>query len=159
MRPAQPSSPPALFGPAQVAGRVWEMAAQAKVSALGVGRVASLLLPVALALLVGATVSYAAALGFAIVFGLSNGLMTIAKGTMALALFGRGGYGAMLGRLSVASLLFRAFGPFVSAALSGSGGAAAMIGVMAACALAGVIACEKLARLARPVEKTHNSAT
>jgi MFS family permease len=148
----------ALFGPAQVAGRVWEMATQAKVSALGVGRVASLLLPVALALLVGATVSYAAALGFAIVFGLSNGLMTIAKGTMALALFGRGGYGAMLGRLSVASLLFRAFGPFVFAALSGSGGAAAMIGVMAACALAGVIACEKLARLARPVEKTHNSA-
>jgi MFS family permease len=147
----------ALFGPAQVAGRVWEMTAQAKVSALGVGRVASALLPLALILLVGASVSYGAALGFTIVFGLSNGLMTIAKGTVALALFGRDGYGAMLGRLSVASLLFRAFGPFLFAALASFGGAAAMIGVMAACALAGVVACEKLARLARPVEKTHKS--
>lgn len=139
----------ALFGPAQVAGRVWEMATQAKISALGVGRVACVLLPVALALLVGAHWSFAAAVAFAVVFGLSNGLMTIAKGTVALALFGRGGYGAMLGRLSVASLLFRAFGPFVFAWLASLGGVDAMIALMMVCALATLAACERLVRIAR----------
>lgn len=139
----------ALFGPAQVAGRVWEMATQAKVSALGVGRVASALLPVSLAFLVGAHWSFASAVAFALVFGLSNGLMTIAKGTVALALFGRGGYGAMLGRLSVASLLFRAFGPFVFAWLAALGGPALMIALMMACALAALVACEYLTRIAR----------
>lgn len=142
-----------LFGPAQVAARLWEMAAQGKVSALGVGRIASALLPVALVLLILGQWSYAAALAFALVFGLSNGLMTIAKGTVALALFGRGGYGALLGRLSVASLLFRALGPFVCAWLSAAGGAAVMIAAMLACALAGVAACERLARLTQPVDK------
>lgn len=148
-----------LFGPAQVAGRVWEMSVQAKVPALGVGRIASALLPVSLVLLLLGKWHYAAALGFALIFGFSNGLMTIAKGTVALALFGRGGYGALLGRLSIASLLFRALGPFLFAWLTAAGGGLAMVATMMLCALAGVVACEKLARLARPVDMTHKSAT
>jgi hypothetical protein len=99
------------FGPGQVFGRVAEMFWGARFPAIAGGRVAVFALPVALAFLLSGSMNFALALLFALGCGMSNGLMTIARGTVALALFGRLGYGAIMGDLGLASLFSRAGGP------------------------------------------------
>ena len=48
--------------------------------------------------LLGVSVPVAAA--FMVMFGMANGLITIARGTVPLALFGPVGYGALIGRIA-----------------------------------------------------------
>ena len=89
----------ALLGPAQVAARLLELGAahRFRVHPLATARLASALHPVAglgLAILGGTPI---VAAGFAVLHGAGNGLITIAKGTLPLALFGPAGYGARLG--------------------------------------------------------------
>jgi hypothetical protein len=55
--------------------------------------------------------------GFALLYGMSNGVMTINRGTLPLALFGAEGYALMLGWLAVPVQLAQAFAPAVSAPL------------------------------------------
>ena len=104
-----------LFGPAQVLGRVGEMLAGARFSAVATGRVATAFLPLGLLFVLPGETTLPAAIVFVLALGLSNGLMTIARGTVALALFGPVGYGATLGRITVPTLLARAVGPFLFA--------------------------------------------
>ncbi len=106
-----------LFGPAQVLGRVGEMFAGARFSAVATGRVATIFLPIGLLFILPQTTTLPAAIVFVLALGLSNGLMTIARGTVALALFGPVGYGATIGRITVPTLLARAAGPFLFAIL------------------------------------------
>jgi hypothetical protein len=54
---------------------------------------------------------------FAICYGLSNGLLTIARGIIPLALFGREGYGRTLGLLAGPALVVKAGAPLVFAVL------------------------------------------
>jgi Na+-translocating ferredoxin:NAD+ oxidoreductase RnfD subunit len=44
-------------------------------------------------------------------YGWSNGVMTIVRGTVPAALFGRAGYGALLGRLALPSFVAKAVAP------------------------------------------------
>ena len=76
-----------------------------------------MLLPVALTVLLGLSFSLPAALVFAVLYGLSNGLLTIARGVMALGLFGKEGYGALLGRLAAPITLAKAVAPIGFAAM------------------------------------------
>ena len=52
---------------------------------------------------------------FAIMFGVSNGLITIARGTVPLTMFGAAGYGRLVGRLAAPWLTMQAAAPLVLA--------------------------------------------
>ena len=104
-----------LFGPAQVLGRIGEMVAGTRFSAVATGRVATAFLPLGLLFVLPGEAKLTAAIAFVLALGLSNGLMTIARGTVALALFGPAGYGATIGQITVPTLLARAAGPFLFA--------------------------------------------
>nr|WP_294508138.1 MFS transporter [uncultured Rhodopila sp.] len=105
----------ALIGPGQVAGRILEWTIGPRVNLLLRARIAALLFPLGALLLLHGGV--AAATGFAVLYGMSNGIMTINRGTLPLALFGAEGYAAMLGWLAVPVLLGQALAPAASAPL------------------------------------------
>jgi len=48
-------------------------------------------------------------------FGAANGLITITRGALPLALFGAAGYGRLIGRIAGPSLVMQAAAPFVLA--------------------------------------------
>ncbi len=105
----------ALFGPAQVTARICEFAFARNVHPLWVVRLALSVLVVAFALLALFGFSIPAAAAFAILFGAANGLITIARGTVPLALFGAAGYGRLIGRIAGPSLLMQGVAPLVLA--------------------------------------------
>ncbi|MCC6889553.1 MAG: MFS transporter [Hyphomicrobiales bacterium] len=105
----------ALFGPAQVAARIGELIVARRVHPLDVARFAVGMLIAALALLASLGITAAAAAVFAVMFGMANGLMTIARGAVPLALFGAQGYGHLVGRIGGAFLLMQAIAPLVLA--------------------------------------------
>jgi MFS family permease len=101
----------ALVGPAQVAGRLLEFGFLRRVHPLLSARLAAIAHPagVAALLVVGAP---AAAL-FALLHGAGNGMLTIAKGTLPLVLFGARGYGARQGWLTMPARVTQAAAPFL----------------------------------------------
>ena len=104
-----------LIGPGQVAGRILEWTVGRRFDLLTRARIAALLFPLGAALLLlGGPV---AAIGFAVLYGMSNGIMTINRGTLPLALFGPDGYATVLGWLAVPVLLAQAMAPTVAAPL------------------------------------------
>jgi hypothetical protein len=105
----------ALFGPAQVAARVTELAFGRDIHPLIVGRAAIMLLVTAFALLALFGISPLSAAAFAMMFGAANGLITITRGALPLALFGAEGYGRMMGRISGFWLGMQAAAPLVMA--------------------------------------------
>ena len=107
----------ALIGPMQVAGRVVEFAAARNVRARTMGTIAFALMVLSLALLALARGVQAAAFAFALVYGASNGVMTIVRGTVPAELFGRRDFGALLGRLARPQLVARAVAPVTLALL------------------------------------------
>ena len=105
----------ALFGPAQVAARVAELAFGRDIHPLLVGRAAVLLLVAAFLLLALFGISPALAAAFAVMFGAANGLITITRGALPLALFGAEGYGRTMGRISGFWLAMQSAAPLVMA--------------------------------------------
>jgi MFS family permease len=104
-----------LFGPAQVAARVTELAFGRNVHPLLVARAAVLLLVLGFAVLELFGISVAIAAAFAVIFGAANGLITITRGALPLALFGADGYGQLIGRISGFWLLMQSAAPLVMA--------------------------------------------
>jgi hypothetical protein len=101
----------ALIGPAQVAGRLLEFGVLRRVHPLISARIAALSHSLAaFALLV---VGPSAAVLFALVHGAGNGILTIAKGTLPLVLFGPQGYGARQGWLTMPARVAQAMAPFL----------------------------------------------
>jgi hypothetical protein len=114
----------ALVGPAQVAARVAEFALMRRVGPLAAARAAALAHPAGAALLgVGGV---GAAAPFALLHGAGNGIMTIAKGTLPLVLFGPAGYGQRQGWLSLPARLAQAAAPVAFALLLGGFGSGAL---------------------------------
>jgi hypothetical protein len=105
----------ALFGPAQVAARVTELAFGRNLHPLLVARGAVLLLVLAFALLALLGISVPLAAIFAVMFGAANGLITITRGALPLALFGADGYGRLIGRISGPWLVMQSAAPLVMA--------------------------------------------
>jgi MFS family permease len=99
----------ALVGPAQVAGRLLEFGLLRRLHPLLSARLAALAHPLGAAalLLAGAP----AAMLFALLHGAGNGIMTIAKGTLPLALFGAVGYGARQGWITLPARVLQAAAP------------------------------------------------
>ena len=102
-----------LVGPAQVAARLVEFAFLQRFHPLVSARLATMLHPLgALALmLIGAPAAFA----FTILHGAGNGILTIAKGTLPLSLFGPEDYGWRQGLIAAPSRLTQAAAPFLMA--------------------------------------------
>ncbi|MBX9827442.1 MAG: MFS transporter [Xanthobacteraceae bacterium] len=122
----------ALFGPAQVAARVTELAFGRDIHPLLVGRAAITLLVAAFALLALFGISPLSAAAFAVAFGAANGLITITRGALPLALFGAEGYGRMMGRISGFWLGMQAAAPLVMAFVAERASDAAALALAAA---------------------------
>jgi len=101
----------ALVGPAQVAGRLLEFGFLRRVHPLLSARLAALMHPMGATLLTlfGAPV----AVVFALLHGAGNGVLTIAKGTLPLVLFGPQGYGQRQGLISVPARMAQAMAPWL----------------------------------------------
>jgi MFS family permease len=120
----------AMIGPAQVAARVLEFGLLRRFHPLVSARLAAAAHPVAAVALVG--FGGPAAYAFAILHGAGNGILTIAKGTLPLALFGAAGYGQRLGWLNAPARVLQAAAPLIF------GAALAAWGVQAIWLTAGV---------------------
>ena len=100
-----------LKGAAQVAGRVWDLTLARKWHPIDVGRVSVAFMPLSFLVLMLGNASFTTALAFTLLFGISNGLVTIMRGAVPLALFGPKGYGEVLGILATPYLLLAAVAP------------------------------------------------
>jgi MFS family permease len=128
----------ALIGPAQVAARLLEFGLLRRFHPLASARLAASAHPVAALCLTvfGGPAAYA----FAVLHGAGNGILTIAKGTLPLALFGPSGYGARLGWLNAPARVLQAAAPLIFGAALAAWGLHAVwltagIGVIATAAL------------------------
>ena len=137
-----------LMGPSQVAIRLIDMIFGRNLHPLTSGAISSALLIVAIAALMASGLGAAGAIVFAILFGLSQGLSSIVRGTIPLALFGRIGYGARLGRISAVSVMVKSCAPFVFALLLESVGA---VITFSAAAILAVLSLIVLRLIPRPV--------
>lgn len=105
----------ALFGPAQVGARLVEFAFGRNLHPLWIARFALATLLCAFLILALLGVSTGTAAAFALLFGGANGLVTITRGAVPLALFGASGYGRLMGRLAGPFLLVQSAAPLVMA--------------------------------------------
>lgn len=104
-----------LIGPGQVAGRLLEWRVGPRFGLLLRARLGAALMPLGiLVLLLGGPIP---ACVFAVLYGMSNGILTINRGTLPLALFGPAGYASLLGWLAVPALLATAGAPILVAPL------------------------------------------
>jgi MFS family permease len=107
-----------FFGPMQVAGRILEFSVGRRFASRTIGVVALSALVVAIGVLLALDGQIAVALLFAVIFGFSNGVVTIVRGTVPAELFGRVGYGRILGNLAAPALVARAIAPLAFAPLA-----------------------------------------
>ena len=84
----------ALFGPSQVGARLCEFVFASNVHPLNIARLALGDAACGFALLALFGFSVPVAMVFVVMFGAANGLITITRGAVPLALFGAAGYGA-----------------------------------------------------------------
>jgi hypothetical protein len=101
----------ALFGPAQVAARIIEAGFLSRYHPLLSTRLACLMHPIGAAIL--AVAGGGASSVFAIFFGLGNGILTIARGTLPLAMFGPENYGYRLGIIGAPARMAQAAAPLL----------------------------------------------
>ena len=134
-----------LFGPAQVLARICELSFARRLEPLWVARFAVGLLVAGFALFALAPFSVAVAAMFAVMFGMANGLMTIARGTVPLALFGASGYGLLIGRIGGPYLVVQALAPVVVTIVAEHSSDAIALTLVAAFAAA-ALACFALIR-------------
>jgi MFS family permease len=97
-----------LKGVAQFVGRVVEITLGRNLRAMTVARIAIAILPPSLLLLLTGTASLPLAVGFTLLMGASQGVLTIVRGAVPLALFGSRGYGAVLGAIATPVLVVNA---------------------------------------------------
>ncbi|MCQ4303606.1 MFS transporter [Stutzerimonas frequens] len=138
LSPAAAIAIAALVGPAQVGARCLEFVLLQRFHPLISARLAAIAHPIGAAgvMLAGAPATTA----FVLLHGGGNGILTIAKGTLPLAIFGPHGYGLRQGLLMVPARFAQAFSPLVFALLIDDFGTRALwlsagLGVLAYAAL------------------------
>jgi predicted MFS family arabinose efflux permease len=129
--PVQAIAAAALVGPAQVAARLVEFFILRRAHPLISARIAALLHPLGAA--VFAVFGPAAAVAFTIFYGAGNGLLTIARGTVPLAVFGPYGYGERTGLLGAPARAAQALAPLLFGLLLDAMGASVIIVSVALC--------------------------
>jgi len=127
----------ALFGPAQVFARIIEASFLSRYHPLLSTRLACLMHPIGAVILAvaGGTASGA----FSIFFGLGNGILTIARGTLPLAIFGPQNYGYRLGLIGAPARMAQAIAPLAFGLMIDTMGSRILI-VSAALSLSALLA-------------------
>lgn len=125
----------ALIGPSQVGARILEMLTGGRYHPLWTLTAALALMAVGIVLLWTGLTIPAIAL---ILYGAGNGVYSIARGTMPLALFGPDRYAPLVGRLAMPSLLAQALMPSAAALFLTGYGPDAALAVLAVMALINV---------------------
>ncbi|WP_417627490.1 MFS transporter [Pararhodobacter aggregans] len=129
----------ALMGPAQVGARVLEMVFMSHRHPMSTALFAMACLAVSIVVLVLAPVGFASAVVFAVLFGAGQGLATMVRGTVPLALFGLTGYAARLGKLASLRSLVAAISPFAMAGSLATLGPGTTLWLAAALALVSML--------------------
>jgi hypothetical protein len=101
----------ALVGPAQVAARLAEFGLLRRMHPLVSAQLAAAAHPVGAGIMM--LLGGPAAAAFTVLHGAGNGVLTIAKGTLPLVLFGPQGYGARQGVMTVPARVAQAFAPLL----------------------------------------------
>ena len=101
----------ALVGPAQVGARLVEFGLFRSFHPITSARLASVLHPIGAAFI--ALFGVPGIVAFALLHGAGNGMITIVKGTLPLALFGPEGYGRRSGLLSAPARTLQSAAPFL----------------------------------------------
>jgi predicted MFS family arabinose efflux permease len=109
--PVQAVAAASLVGPAQVAARLAEFVILRRIHPLVSARIAATLHPLGAVLF--AVIGAPAAAAFAVFYGAGNGLLTIARGTVPLAVFGPLGYGERTGLLGAPARAAQALAPLL----------------------------------------------
>jgi predicted MFS family arabinose efflux permease len=130
----------ASIGVMQVAGRLLELGFGSRLQPVRLGFVTFVGLFVALLLLLLVTAQPVAVYAFALVYGVANGLLTIAKATIPVELLGFANVGAVLGGFSAPSLVTRALAPFGFALLMSDVGTQEALASLVAVSLASCVA-------------------
>ena len=143
-----------LLGPSQVGARlvemtfgrryhaIWTMVASVVLVTVGVGSLAAGWPGAALALCL---------------FGAGNGIGSIARGTLPLALFGPEHYARIMGRLALPSLLAQAVSPFLASVLLDHGMAVPLLNILAGCAALNLLLRLALWRASAPARQASPS--
>ncbi|MGI3170222.1 MFS transporter [Pseudooceanicola sp. C21-150M6] len=119
-----------LMGPAQVGARLLEMAGRGRHHPVWTMAACTALVAAGIWAL-GAGMNFAMAI---VAFGMGNGLWSIARGALPLAIFGPGDYPRIMGRLAPMSQIASASGPWIAGALMagyGAGGTLLALSVLA----------------------------
>jgi hypothetical protein len=132
-----------LVGPAQVAGRLLEFGLLRRLHPLQSARLAAAAHPLGALVLV--LLGPAGAVAFALMHGAGNGVLTVAKGTLPLAVFGPAGYGERLGWLMAPARVAQALAPVLFGLAWQQWG----LGALGLTALLGTVALVLLHRLVR----------
>jgi hypothetical protein len=123
----------ALVGPAQVGARIVEFSLLRSFHPISSARIASILHPIGAVVVI--LFGGPGIVAFALLHGAGNGMITIAKGTLPLALFGPRGYGQRSGLLSAPARVLQSAAPFLFGLLLDRVGIAA-VGLSAGLCLA-----------------------
>jgi MFS family permease len=135
-----------MKGFAQFGGRVVEIVFARNLHAMTVARIAIGALPAAFILLLVSGGNLAAIVAFTLLMGASQGVITIVRGAVPLALFGNSGYGTVLGVLATPVLIINAASPTLFALIVDRWGwPAGQAALVAACA-ASWVAIELMSR-------------
>lgn len=109
-----------FIGPAQVAARLFEFGFLRRMSPMISARLATGLHPIGAVLL--ASFGPIAAIPFVLLHGGGNGMLTIARGTLPLALFGPTGYGLRTGLLAAPARILQGGAPLLFGLVLDRGG-------------------------------------
>jgi len=135
-----------MKGFAQFGGRVVEITFGRRLRSITVARVAIGVLPLSFLLLLFAGASLHAILAFTLLMGASQGVITIVRGAVPLALFGANGYGAVLGLIATPILVVNAVSPSLFALVVDHWGWQVAQIALLACASASCLAMELMSR-------------
>jgi len=106
-----------MKGFAQFGGRLVEIVFGRNLRAVTVARIAIGVLPASFLVLLASGGNLQAVVAFTLLMGASQGVITIVRGAVPLALFGATGYGAVLGVLATPILIVNAASPTLFALL------------------------------------------
>jgi MFS family permease len=140
-----------LIGPSQVGIRIIELAFGHRYSFMASAVMGSAMLPFGLGLMLIDGRNWAIALVCILAYGISNGLKAVQRATLPLALFGRGQFGAYMGRLALPQGVLSAAAPTVLAAILDRLGAQGALWVTFAFGMTSLIAMILLARRSRAI--------
>jgi MFS family permease len=135
-----------LKGHGQFAGRVVEIFFGRNLKAMTIARIAIAVVPASLVLLFLARGDFWQLVVFTLLLGASQGIITIVRGAVPLALFGAKEYGAVLGVIATPILLVNAFSPAVFALLVDQFGWQISLYALFGCSIATWVAIEMMSR-------------